>query len=211
MVELGEREIDIKFGGESSEGSAQAGSIGFGYGAKPWWFTELYVKYKREGGRTFLDALEWENKFQLTETGKYPVDLGMILEFERPKDRAEGYEFKVGPLLQREIGQLQLNANVLVEHVFDSLSSNGTELGYQWQAKYRWQQSLEFGAQGFGEVGDWMNWSPSSEQNHRWGPAVFGKFPGQGHQAIKYNAALLLGLTRGSPDHTFRLQLEYEF
>jgi hypothetical protein len=30
-------------------------------------------------------------------------------------------------------------------------------------------------------------------------------------QAIKYNAAWLLGASSAAPDHTFRLQAEYEF
>ncbi len=212
-VESGEREIDFKYGSATSDGEPglKAASLGFGYGAKPWWFTELYVKYKHEDGRTFLDAFEWENKFQLTETGKYPVDVGWIVELERPKDRAEGYELKMGPLFQTEFGRLQLNTNVLVERIFDSRDSDATELGYQWQAKYRWRQELEWGFQGFGEVGDWNHWAPSSEQNHRVGPAVFGKLGLGGRQAIRYNAALLLGLTNGSPDRTFRLQVEYEF
>jgi hypothetical protein len=212
-VEYGEQEIDIKFGSADSAGEPglQASSIGFGYGAKPWWFTEFYAKYKREGGRTFFDAFEWENKFQLTETGKYPVDVGWIVELERPKDRTEGNELTMGPLLQAERGRLQLNANILVQRIFDSRDSDATELGYQWQAKYRWRQELEWGAQGFGEVGDWMRWEPSALQNHRWGPAIFGKFALGGRRAIRYNAALLLGLTDGSPDRTFRLQVECEF
>lgn len=212
-VESGEREVDFKFGAASNPDAAgtQAASIGFGYGAKPWWFTEFYAKYKHEGGRSFFDAFEWENKFQLTDPGRYPVDLGWIVEIERPRDHAEGYELKFGPLLQKEFGRLQLNTNLLVERIFDSVSSNGTGLGYQWQAKYRWRQQLEFGAQGFGEMGDWKHWAPSAEQNHRWGPAIFGKLGLGGRQAIRYNAALLLGLTNGSPDRTFRLQVEYEF
>ena len=212
-VEAGEREVDFKLGAAKNpdDASTQAGSLGFGYGAKPWWFTEFYAKYKREDGRTFFDAFEWENKFQLTDPGRYPVDVGWIVELERPHDRAEGYELKLGPLLQKEFGRLQLNANVLVQRIFDSAASDGTELGYQWQAKYRWRQQLEFGAQGFGELGDWTHWLPSSEQNHRWGPAVFGKLPIEGRRAIRYNSALLFGLTRASPDQTLRLQVEYEF
>lgn len=130
---------------------------------------------------------------------------------ERPQDRDEGYELKLGPLFQTEFGRLQLNTNILLERVFDSLGSNGTSLGYQWQAKYRWREALEFGAQGFGEMGDWTHWAPADEQNHRLGPAVFGKIPLGGRQAIRYNAALLMGLGKGAPDRTLRLQVEYEF
>lgn len=211
-VEYGERELDFKYGSASAGGPDEhAASLGFGLGATRWWFTELYIKYKREDGRTFLDAFEWENKFQLTETGKYPVDVGWLVELERPQDRDEGYELKLGPLFQTEFGRLQLNTNILLEHVFDSLGSHGTSLGYQWQAKYRWREALEFGAQGFGEMGDWTHWAPADEQNHRLGPAVFGKIALGGRQAIRYNAALLMGLGKGAPDHTLRLQVEYEF
>jgi len=41
----------------------------------------LYVKGKRENNEdTKYDAIEWENKFQLTETGKYPLDASLLLE-----------------------------------------------------------------------------------------------------------------------------------
>jgi hypothetical protein len=86
-VEYGEREVDFKYGAASTDGapSTDAASLGFGYAVKSSWFTEFYAKYKHEDGRTFFDALEWENKFQLTETGRHAVDVGWIVELERPK------------------------------------------------------------------------------------------------------------------------------
>ena len=86
-VEYGEKEIDFKSGTAQQRRRPResAASIGFGYGAKEWWFTELYLKYKRENNEdTKYDAFEWENKFQLTETGKYPVDVGFLLEIDAP-------------------------------------------------------------------------------------------------------------------------------
>ena len=82
---------------------------------------------------------------------------------------------------------------------------------YQWQAKYRWKPEFEFGAQGFGETGDVDDWAPAEQQSHKAGPAVFGKLPLGGHQAIKYNAAWLLATSKAAPDNTVRLQVEYEF
>ena len=67
-VEYGEKEIDFKFGTlkQRNQERVSATSLGFGYGATQFWFTELYLKYKREGGDpTRFDAWEWENKFQL--------------------------------------------------------------------------------------------------------------------------------------------------
>ena len=212
-VGYGEREFDFKYGAATKAGdpTEQAASVGFGYGATAFWFTEFYVKYKHEGTRTRFDAVEWENKFQLTETGRYPVDIGFITEIEVPRDRSEGYEFRWGPLFQAEFDRLQLNANLLVTNIMRADAGNGTTVGYQWQAKYRWHPEFEFGLQGFGEMGRWNHLAPTDEQNHRLGPAVFGKFRLGGRQAIVYNAALLFGVTQAAPDRTWRLQAEYEF
>ena len=83
-VEPGEREIDFKFGTRNSKdrsNDASAASIGFGYGVNEHWFTEVYLKYARgPGGPTEFDAIEWENRFQLTETGKYPIEVGFLVE-----------------------------------------------------------------------------------------------------------------------------------
>jgi len=213
-VSYGEREIDFKAGSarNSDQPGQSAASLGFGYGATQRWFVEAYAKYERvQGEGTNFDAWELENKFQLTETGEYPVDLGFIVELERPQDQDEGYELRLGPLLQKEFDRIQLNLNLLYARHFQASAPEESKFGYQWQAKYRWQPRLEYGLQGFGDVAEWNNWGPRDEQSHRLGPAVFGKFGlGEG-QALRYNAAWLLGLTDAGPAHTLRLQIEYEF
>jgi hypothetical protein len=147
IVEEGEREIDFKYGnGKQSDGTrAQVSTIGYGYGATNYWFTELY--YKREiANPERLSLAEWENKFQLTEKGKYPVDLGFLIEIEAPfKNSKAPFELKLGPLLQTEFGKIQLNGNILFERKFGRESEDEkhvTEAGYQWQVKYRWKKNL---------------------------------------------------------------------
>jgi len=213
-VQQGEREIDFKAGsGKTGDDPREsAASIGFGYGASEHWFTEVYAKYKRENGEaTKFDAIEWENRFQLTETGKYPVDIGFVVEVEHPRDRTEGWEVMWGPLFQTEFGKVQLNFNPLFQRNYRAEIESVTEFKYQWQAKYRWRREFEFGVQGFGETGRWNRWAPREEQNHRLGPAVFGKLSLGGGQVIQYNAAWLLGASKAAPDHTLRMQIEYEF
>ena len=214
-VTYGEREIDFKGGGwkKPGEDRLRAWSIGFGYGVTQHWFTEFYRKYESAGSEsiTKFDAWEWENKFQLTETGQYPVDVGLLVEMERPQDRSQGNELRLGPLFQSELGKVQLNGNLLFERHFHADTPQHTELGYQWQAKYRWKPALELGAQGFGEVGPWNHWGPADQQSHRLGPAVFGKLPLGNRQAIRYNAAWLIGASSSAPNHNFRFQVEFEF
>jgi hypothetical protein len=211
-VEQGEKEIDFKFGTADDSPRASQTSLGLGYGVNDWWFTEVYVKYAKTGGDSVkYDAVEWENKFQLTETGKYPVDVGFITEIEVPRDHDEGIELKVGPLFQTEFGKLQLNGNILFEKRFDAAVPSPTEAGYQWQAKYRWQPAFEYGLQGFGGTGPWNDWDAARDQSHKMGPAIFGRIAAGDHHAIRYNAAWLFGVSDAAPDNTFRLQAEYEF
>ena len=213
-VEYGEKEIDFKAGSarKGDDPRESAASLGFGYGAKEWWFTEVYLKYKRENNEgTKHDAVEWENKFQLTDTGKYPVDVGFLVEIERPRDHAEGWEVEWGPLFETDFGRVQLNANALFKRNYRAEGLAETQFLYQWQAKYRWMPQFEYGFQGFGEMGKWDQWAPAGERSHRAGPAVFGKLPVGERQAIRYNAAWLLGTSQAAADHTFRMQVEYEF
>jgi hypothetical protein len=214
QVVSGEKELDFKMGAaRSADGSGLAAlSSGFGYGVSDVWFTEAYLKYQHASGdRVRFDAIEWENKFQLTETGSYPVDLGLALETELPRDRSEGYPVTLALLAQTGLGRWQLNGNVLLQRNFRNDIPKDTVLGYQWQADYRWRPEFQYGLQGFGELGPWNRWSDHSNQTHRLGPAVFGKFALGGGQAIRYNAAWLIGATTGAPPHTARLQMEYEF
>lgn len=216
-VEQGEKEVDFKFGSSPSGDVSRAASLGFGYGASDYWFTEVYLKTEHEGVAPRLNILEWENKFQLTETGKYPLDIGLITEFEFPVNReGAANEFKFGPLFQTEFDRLQLNGNLLFERKFGGDGDpddapNITVLQYQWQVKYRWKEAFEFGLQGLGALGEWNHWASHDAQEHKLGPAIFGKIALAGQQAIRYNAAWLIGTTTATPDNTFRLQLEYEF
>lgn len=213
LVEQGEREIEFKFGSQKlSDGSSQsAASLGLGYGATSWWFTEVYGKVKNEGGQTFFDAVEWENKFQLTPTGKYPVDVGLLLELERPQDRSEGYEVTYGLLMQSEWDRVQGNLNLLLQRHYQTDQQQTTVRGYQWQVKYRYRPELEFGAQGFGWLDKLDDGVPNGEQEHKLGPALFGQFKIGPKEKIKYNVAWLIGTTSATARNTVRTQLEYEY
>ncbi len=213
-VEYGEREIDFKFGSQRNrDGSSEsATSIGYGFTPKPWWFTEFYAKYAKPPGESqSFDAWEWENRFQLTETGKYPVNVGFLLEIERPKDRTEGYEITYGPMFQTDWGKIQGNFNLFIQKHVRATETFETELHYQMQIKYRNSAKLEWGAQAFGNAGKWDQWSSASKQEFKVGPALFGKIKTGIKEAIRWNAALLVGATNATPNTTMRVQAEYEF
>ena len=215
IVEEGEKEIDFKLGTlKAPDGPRESAvSLGLGFGVNAWWFTEFYVKGNRQtpdGWR--FDAVEWENKFQLTETGKYPVDVGLVVEIERPQNRAEGWELRFGPLFQMELTQkVVANLNLLMGRHYRVETPSFMSMDYQWQLRYRWQPEFEVGAQGFGSLGPWRDWLPNDQQEHKAGPAVFGKIRLDGRQGFNYNAAWLVGTQANTPRNTLRLQVEYEY
>ena len=215
IVEEGEKEIDTKFGTQSprnGDNSRQSGaSIGFGYGVNSWWFTEIYGKASWDGNTSQFDAVEWENKFQLTQTGKYLVDIGFLIELERPQNRNEGYEAKYGFLLQSEWKKWQANLNLLMQGHYTGTENQGTYFGYQGQVKYRLQPEFEVGAQIYSWLGQVNSWNTDQQQQSSVGPAIFGKTKLGRKEAIKYNIAYLWGTTAASPRNTIRMQAEYEF
>lgn len=213
-VEPGVRELDYRYATvrQGDDPRMSDPSIGLGFTAGEYWFTEFRLKYHRNGDSgSKYDAFAWENKYQLSATGQYPVDIGFLATIERPDSRSEGYRLMFGPLFQTNFGNTQVNANFLFSRNYRSDVSNRMQLEYQWQARYLANPKLDFGAQGFGHVGDWDDWAPRSQQTHLFGPALFGKLPMAGRQAFKYNAAFLIDASDSVHSKTFRAQVEYEF
>lgn len=215
-VNQGEREIDWRSGFASSgmNTNAQADSaFGFGFGVTGHWFTEVAIRYgKRQGSSPAFSDIAWENILQLAEPGEWPVDVGVAFELEHSSQSRDQLELTGGALLQKDFGLLQFNFNVLLGHVTEGTDSANNKVRFQWQLKYRFSEPLEFGVQGFDNVSSSSStWARYSEQVHRIGPVVLGRFKFTGERSLAYNAAFLFGTTDHSPDHTLRFQIEYEF
>ena len=85
---------------------------------------------------------------------------------------------------------------------------------YRLQGSYLYRKELSFGFQALGDFGTWDNKESSQAQGHRRGTAALRKIGIGNKQAVKYNAAFLVGKTR-IDDEAFRgkalrMQLEYE-
>ncbi len=214
LVVAGERELDMTFGSADGPGArTSAGSVALAYSPTGFWASEVYAHFARSpSAGTGFDGVEWENRFQLTEPGRYAVDWGWVASLEKPHLSGEGWYATVGPLLQGSVWQLlQWNFNPLLTRNWNAPAAGSTDLSYQLQLKYRYRPSFEFGLQGFGDLGPWYHWSSLDAQSHRMGPAVFGRWPLGGRQVLLYNAGWLLGLDPGAPHSTLRAQIEFEF
>lgn len=211
-VVQGELEFELLGGFQrwpDHDGDRERQFIGeMGYGFSSWWKSELGVGTTRFPDASYhLDELEWENIFAVTDPGEYWLDLGLLAELER--DYGAGINvLNVGPLLQKELGTVQANLNILFARGLGRDAAPGAEIDYQWQVKWRGDPRFEPGIQGFGTLGRTNDFGHQSE--NRIGPAFFGQIvPGPRHK-LKYDAAVLFGLNHNTADTTVRFQIEYE-
>ncbi|HEU5436454.1 MAG TPA: hypothetical protein VFU95_08555 [Telluria sp.] len=209
----GQRAVDFKYWASKLDGRPLLASpeIGLAYNVSSRWYTELTaVGFNMGATSHHLVAAEWQNDFLLTQ-GEYPFDLAIHTNIERATDGSGEIGIEYGPVLQTEIGRTQFNANVFFQRELHADEREPTELAYQWQVKYRWKEKLQWGLQGFGELGEWNHWLPRRQQSHRAGPALFGTWYMGGKQEIRYEAALLTGKNNATHGHTFSTRIQYVF
>jgi hypothetical protein len=215
-VTRGEREIDLRAGVGSAgrtTGFLRAVGLGLGMGVNDNWFTEIAVQYHRNSRSGLVyDAVEWENTVSFAEPNEWPVDVGMALEIELPRESGEGASLRMGPLLQKDFGNFEANLNILLDRHYGSTYITSTQVQYQGQIRYRYSRPFEFGLQAFGNLGDRrQSWTAYELQSHRVGPVVLGHFPLPAERGLSYNIAYLVGTTAHSPDRTIRFELECDF
>jgi hypothetical protein len=185
--------------------------IGYGYNVNSRWYTEVTAAWYQYGTQSQkLAALEWQNDVMLTQ-GQLPFDVAFHTNIERYADGDHEVELQFGPVFQTEVGRTQLNFNVFFNHAYRVEKAEPTEISYQWQVRYHYTEKLQFGAQGFGEMGEWNHWLPREQQSHRAGPALFGTWRLGGTSELKYEAALLIGTNSAVRAKSFATRIQYAF
>ena len=178
------------------------------YGFTPWWRSGLGVGTTRVPHESYrLDEIEWENTFLLTEPGQYWLDVGLFAEFayDYPVRRKA---IALGPMFQKEIGAFQANLNLIFEHELGRRAESGADVNYEWQVKWRGNPRFEPGIQGIGALGRTNDFGHETQASI--GPAFFGQIFTGPRNKLKYDAAVLFGVNKNTPDTTVRFQIEYE-
>ena len=214
VVEEGEVAIEMRghydFDSHDEMDGAQQYKIDLEYTPTRFWRTELLGEWEKEPGES-IEATEvaWENILQFAPQGKYWADLGMIVEYVHSLEDGGNDGLELGFLGEKQFSSTVLTFNLLAEREF----AGGAETAMEYAARYRWRvaEAFEPGIEFYGELGDWGNSGRLDEHSHQAGPSLLGKVRVREHSAIKYESAILFGLTQDSPDATVRLQLEYEF
>lgn len=211
-VEAGELELESKTGYDIDDDSDVDGAwkekLGVGYGVNEHWFTEAYVEFEHEGesdAETTMEAIEWENKFMLTNPGEYWADVGALVEYvyntSGGVDKIEG---KL--LLAKATSNFDHAANIILERQIGEDASNDTEAGFAWNTQYRYSPQFEPGFELYSEFGSLSDGASYDEQKHQIGPVVKGKLGD-----VKYDVGVLFGASDAAPDASLKAILEYEF
>jgi len=210
IVEKGETEIEVRGGYFDVHDAADeyAWVTDFGYAFTNNWKSELVFEYEGETSEgAHPEAVEWENLIVLTEQGKHWADVGLLIEAEHSFSSAPE-EFKVGLLLEKEVGPTIADLNLVAVKEFGDEASDETELEYRWQVKWRGNEKLEWGVQGLGGLGTFEHFG--DETGHSIGPAIFGVKRLANGNKVSYDAAILGGLNDNAPDITARFNIEFE-
>ena len=185
--------------------------IGIGYGVTKRWYTELFMSYIGPShNQSQPSTLNWQNDYLLTQ-GQYSWDLAIHSNLIHGQIDQNDSAIEIGPVLQTDVGRVQINTTMIFEQSLGSDTGRPPQLKYQWQAKYRWNAAWHTGLQGFGELGDWNQWSHVKRQSHRWGPVVAGSIPLSGKQRVEYQAAYLTGSVYGSAGDMISVRLQYVY
>ena len=211
----GENEIEYRgfrdFDKDDARDGKEVQLFAVGRGFTDYWFSELYTVYEKEPGASLKHAgYEWENLFQLTESGKYWADFGLLTEYEVAL-HGNPDEIALAPIIEKTVDRWVGTLNLIFEQQVGSGRESGTTFAYAARVKYLLNPLFEPAIEAFGEPGRINHFGSFNGQEHWIGPAVYGQTRLGGTKKLLYSASLLFGETSGSTDNRAILRLEYEF
>ena len=214
-VEKGELEIEarggINFDDRHDVDKLQTQKYAVGYGVTNYWLTEVYGEIEKEYNANGEDLdfsfteVEWENKFQLTPKGKYPVDLGFLVEYAVSTEDKHADKLEWSFLLGKQLGKIEHYANFKFEHTVGGGMTNETKGGLSWSSRYRLNKYFEPGFEYYADFGGLNAGKSFQEQSHQTGPVFYGKIG-----SIKYDVGYLFGVSDAAPEGMLKWILEYE-
>lgn len=206
----------ITFGRKGTAANrAQSYTHSIAYGVTPWWKIELEGEMASGGGQHLTwAATTLENVFQLTEQGRYWVDVGLFLEYSQATGKGPN-EVKFGPIFHKEIpGVFGLDTahtiNLFLSRETGGNASKATSFSAAWQSVARLHPLLEPGFEYYAKIEDIAHGGKYYEQRHFIGPVLTGAQSFSPYGKLKYQVGYLFGLTTATPRSAVRWKLEYE-
>lgn len=212
-VRQGEAELEARFGyltGDDGDGEWKL--IGeFAYGVNDWWRPAILFEAEREPGEDAdIEAIAFENIFDLVPTREWPVHFGLYAEYEvnlhNGPDKAE---FKL--LAEHEAGPVRTRVNLITEREVGDDASDEWEFGYAAQVLYETEHDFAFGLEAYGEAGDSDDFGDLSDHAHYIGPvAEFVPYESDDGE-MEVMVGYLFGVGEAEADGMFKLTIEWEF
>lgn len=212
-VEQGELELEYansyELDNDKNIDGKQKNYFATAYGVTNWWATEIVAVTEESGVKGSdprLEEIKFENRFQLTEKGQYPVDLGLYLEYEAKLNGGEADKLEAQILLAKDIGKFTNYANIEFAREVGENSNDDTEFAFKWSTRYRLSEMLQPGFEYYAEFGELGHSGTFSNQEHQAGPVFYGDLP----HGFGYEVGYLAGLSDSAPDGETKLIIEYE-
>ncbi len=214
-VEYGEFELEyrghVTNDSQAAKDNNEKHRLEIGYGITEYWFAAIVGDWQQTPGtnREFV-ATAWENIFQLTEQGKYWMDVGLYLEYAVGSGTGNTDAAEAKLLLERSSTQFTHTANIILEREIGTNASNATELEIFWRTKYRWKKALEPAIEIYSKFGEINNSGGFNAQKHSLGPVMMGQVSVGNKSKIKYEFGYLFGVSDAAADGTWKWLLEWE-
>lgn len=213
-VEKGEMEFEV-LGSHyhDDKGSKNGGAkvkTAVGYGLTDYWFTEVYYEMEKGGGHddSFRGtAVEWANRFQLTQQGEYWADMGAYLAYEQSLDSGNSNKLEAKLLLAKDTGKFTHLLNLNLDKEIGNYASPRTEAGFAYGTHYRYSPYFMPGVEWYSKLGEIGHMKSFDEQSHQFGPAAYGHI---GDTPFGYNVGYLFGVSDAAVDGEAKVILEYE-
>ncbi len=220
FVEKGEWEFETKglYDRDHSKdkNAVQEYKNAIGYGVTDRWATELYGEFERQlqddgDEHTTISSvkftnIEWENRYQLTEQGKYWLDAGLYFAYEIPMREKNPGKIEGKILLEKSVEQFTHKANIIFNKQVGGGTTEETTAAFAWSSRYRLSEHFQPGFEYWIDFGQINKRLPYDEQSHQVGPALYGHITPH----IKYDIGYLFGVSKAAPDGEFKWILEYE-
>lgn len=183
----------------------QEAALSIAHAVTGWWRPELYLaRYERSPGeRGQWLGYELENVFQLTETGRYWADLGVLASYEHNIGGHGPDAIETGLLVEKSVGRFDHVVNLILEREVGRGAEHKIEHRYSYRGTYAFSSALRPGIEAYARPDD-----------HAWqvGPVVTGDWHVPGTTgSVEYRLGLLQGMNSRAPRRTWMLQVEYEF
>lgn len=175
-------------------------TLGYGQAVRENLFIELSGR-ARQSDQEHIDMSNWELEavYQITEKGAGPIDVGVLFEAEREPQKNIS-ETAISLLLESELGQTSLTANLGLAYEFGSGIDNEYDRSLRAQWRYRLQPSFEPALE-----------LHMDEYDKAAGPAILGLLRLGNRQKLRWELGLFFALEKETPDQMLRAVLEYEF